>query len=197
MLFATAALSLLSVWGSPYPAIAPLQTIPALAMLAGMWFGLRRWPLSTASVACACLFLVLHTIGGRYVYSYVPYDQWMASIGLPTISEMFGFERNHYDRLVHFSFGLLLFVPIREWLERYTRLGFRWSVYVALEFVLAISAAYEIFEWWLTLVMAPGNAEAYNGQQGDMWDAQKDMALAFGGALLTAAIVGLRRIRAT
>lgn len=184
MLLGTAAFALLSIWGSPYPQLAPLQNIPTLLLLLAMGFGLRKYPLSNLAVGATSLFLLLHTIGGRYIYSFVPYDEWSRAIGLPSVSEMFGFERNHYDRLVHFSFGLLLFWPLQEALDRYTRLTPRWAVYVAVEFVLAASALYEIFEWMLTLLMAPGNADAYNGQQGDMWDAQKDMALAFGGALI-------------
>ena len=142
-----------------------------------------------------CLFLALHTIGGRYIYSFVPYDEWFAALGLTTPSELFGWQRNHYDRLVHFAFGLLWFPLLRELLVRKGGLSPRWSTYVAVEAVLAASAAYEIFEWWLTLVMAPGNADAYNGQQGDIWDAQKDMALAFVGALIAAVISSIRKKR--
>ncbi|MCB2089744.1 MAG: DUF2238 domain-containing protein [Sphingomonadaceae bacterium] len=193
LIIVTAGCALLSIWGSPYPQLAPLQNIPTLAVLLGLWFGLRKWPLSDGAVAATCLFLLLHTIGGRYIYSFVPYDDWFQMVGLPAPSDLFGFERNHYDRLVHFSFGLLLFWPLHEFLARYTRLGATWAVYVAVEFVLAVSGLYEIFEWMLTLLMAPGNADAYNGQQGDMWDAQKDMTLAFGGALLSAAVLAFRR----
>nr|WP_137677999.1 DUF2238 domain-containing protein [Parerythrobacter lutipelagi] len=196
ILIAAALFAAASIWNSPYPALTPLQTIPTFVTLAMLAFAGHRWGVSTASLACLCLFLALHTIGGRYIYSFVPYDAWIASLGLTTPSELFGWERNHYDRLVHFAFGLLWFPVLRELLNRIGGLSPRWSIYVAVEAVLAASAAYEIFEWWLTLVMAPGNADAYNGQQGDMWDAQRDMALAFGGALIAAAIAVLAGKRA-
>ena len=60
----------------------------------------------TSAVACLAIFLLLHTLGGRYAYSYVPYDRWLESIGLPSLSALFGLHRNGYDRLVHLAFGL-------------------------------------------------------------------------------------------
>ena len=193
MLGAAAVFSVASLIGSPYPELAPLQNLPTLVVLAAAWLALRKVSFSDASVACFALFLALHTLGGRYIYSNVPYDTWIASLGLPTLEETFGFERNHYDRLVHFSFGFLMLVPLAEGLSKFTSLSRKWAVYVAIEFVLAGSALYEIFEWGLTLIMAGEGADAYNGQQGDMWDAQKDMALAFVGALSALLFVQLRR----
>ena len=195
ILLATAVFAAASIWNSPFPALTPLQAIPTFVALAALALAGRRWGVSTASLACLCLFLALHTIGGRYIYSFVPYDEWFAALGLTTPSEVFGWQRNHYDRLVHFAFGLLWFPLLRELLVRKGGLSPRWSTYVAVEAVLAASAAYEIFEWWLTLVMAPGNADAYNGQQGDIWDAQKDMALAFVGTLIAAVVSSIRKKR--
>lgn len=183
---------LASLIDSPYPRLAPLQNLPTLILLAGLWLALRRWPLPTAAIACLCGFLLLHTLGGRYIYSFVPYDQWFAAIGLPMPREIFGLQRNAYDRFVHFSFGLLLAYPFAAALRLHMGVRPAIAAYVAVEFVLATSALYEIFEWGLTLMMAGADAEAYNGQQGDMWDAQKDMACAGLGALLTAALVWRR-----
>ena len=157
-------------------------------MLAGLWLAFRRWPLPTTAIACLCGFLLLHTLGGRYIYSFVPYDQWFAAMGLPTPREVFGLQRNAYDRFVHFSFGLLLAYPFAVAMRLHLGVRPAIAAYVAMEFVLATSALYEIFEWGLTLLMAGADAEAYNGQQGDIWDAQKDMACAGLGALLTAAL---------
>ncbi len=180
----------------PYPATAWLHHLPTLlVLLAAPWL-LRRWPLSTAALGCAILFLALHTIGGRYTYSAVPYDHLARLLTGTSISEAFGFERNHYDRLVHLCYGLLAIVPVREALERHFGVSPRLALYIALESVLAVSALYEIFEWLLTLAAAGPTAAAYNGQQGDVWDAQKDMALAASGALLTAACsIGRRGTR--
>ncbi len=144
-------------------------------------------------VWCLCLFLWLHTLGGRYAYSYVPYDAWFTSLGLPEPGEFFGLTRNSYDRLVHFSFGLLMVYPIAQFLSRSGAVSNGVALYIAVEFVFAGSALYEIFEWVLTLVMAGPNADAYNGQQGDIWDAQKDMACAVSGALIAVGWLVLRR----
>lgn len=194
LLALTALFALASLVGSPYPDLAPLQNLPTLLVVALLALALRRWPLPTSAVACLCLFLWLHTLGGRYAYSYVPYDEWFRALGLPAPGEMLHLRRNDYDRLVHFFFGLLLVHPIAELLASAGGVSRRLALYVAVEFVLAGSALYEIFEWVLTLVMAGANADAYNGQQGDMWDAQKDMACAASGALLAVSWLALRRM---
>ena len=180
----------------PFPELAPLQHLPSLAVaLSAPWL-LRRWPLSTRSVACIFAFLALHTLAGRYIYSYVPYDSWSEALTGHRLSALFGWRRNDFDRLVHFSFGLLAVAPLRELLTRHAGFTPRAATYVAVEFVLALSCLYEIFEWLLTVVLAGPDADAYNGQQGDIWDSQKDMAMAALGALTAAAIlIGRRKWR--
>jgi putative membrane protein len=177
----------------PYPAVAPLHHLPTLALLLAAPFLLRRRPLSDAALACILLFFALHTIGGRYTYTNVPYDAWARALTGQTLSEAFGWSRNHYDRLVHFGYGVLAVLPLHEALRRHAGLGPRTSLYIAVESVLAVSALYEIFEWLLTLTMEGSLVTAYNGQQGDLWDAQKDMALAGLGALLAAGALAMRR----
>jgi len=177
----------------PFPATAPLHHLPTLALLLTAPFLLRRLPLSDAALACIVLFYVLHTIGGRYTYTNVPYDAWARALSGHSPSEMFGWSRNHYDRLVHFGYGALAILPVREALQRHAGLRPRTSLYIAVESVLAVSALYEILEWLLTLTMEGSVATAYNGQQGDLWDAQKDMALAAFGALLAAGALAMRR----
>ncbi|WP_209348016.1 DUF2238 domain-containing protein [Pontixanthobacter sp. CEM42] len=177
---------LLCLIGTPYPHTAPLQSGPTLVFLGALAWALNKWSMPNSAVLCIGAFLVLHTIGARYIYSYVPYDAWLAGIGLPELSDIFGWERNHYDRLVHFSFGALLVHPLSQALVRHWSVSPGRALYVAVEFIIAASAMYEIFEWLLTLTLAPGQADAYNGQQGDMWDAQKDMALATAGAVVAA-----------
>ncbi len=177
----------------PYPHDAALQHIPTVVLLlTGPWL-LRRWPLSDAAVACVLIFFLLHTLGGRYTYSNVPYDGWSRALFGVSITQTFGFARNHYDRLVHLSFGMLAVTPVREALIRYGRLRAGMALYVAVEFVLAASCLYEIFEWLLTLAVAGPKADAYNGQQGDMWDTQKDMAFAAAGAMTTMIVSVFRR----
>lgn len=194
LLGATGAGALFSLIDTPYPALAPLQNLPTLVIVAMLWLALRRWPMPTSAIMCIAAFMALHTIGGRYIYSYVPYEQWLGALGLPSIDHAFGLGRNSWDRLVHFSFGALWAWPIACWLARHRGLSPALTTYIAVEFVLAGSALYEIFEWQLTVVMAGPDADAYNGQQGDLWDAQKDMALAGLGALTTAVWLRLRAI---
>ncbi len=142
------------------------------------------WYRVFASVACIVAFMALHTLGGRYAYSNVPYDDWARALTGATLSAAFGGTRNHYDRLVHFAFGALSVIPVAEIARRWGRLGPRGAALTVLGWVLAISSLYEIFEWLLTIVAAGETADRYNGQQGDIWDAQKDMALATLGAIL-------------
>ncbi|MGH6651548.1 MAG: DUF2238 domain-containing protein [Sphingopyxis sp.] len=173
----------------PYPDIALLQHIPTLVFLVASPWLLRRWPLSAASLACIVAFLALHTLGGRYAYSNVPYDDWASALTGTTLSDAMGWTRNHYDRLVHFAFGALSVVPVAEISRRWGGLTPRGAALTVLAWVLAISCLYEMFEWLLTIVAAGETADRYNGQQGDIWDAQKDMALATIGAILVLPVV--------
>jgi putative membrane protein len=135
--------------------------------------------LDTAQWAWALLFLALHTIAARWLYSFVPYDDWTDAVSGVRLSEVFSWQRNNFDRLVHFSYGVCLTAILRrKWLR-------------SLEIVLATSAAYELLEWAVAMTLAPDVAEAYNGQQGDMWDAHADMAIAALGSLVTALVTSL------
>lgn len=193
MLAALAALLLIVQIDQPFPQTAPLHHLPTLALLLAAPFLLARWPLSNAALGCILLFFALHTVGGRWTYTDVPYDVWAEALTGGTVSGLFGFERNHFDRLVHFSYGLLAVLPVREALVRHGGLSPRLALYIAIESVLAAGALYEVFEWLLTLGMAGAVADRYNGQQGDFWDAQKDMALAGLGALIAAAALRFKR----
>ncbi len=175
----------------PFPEIAPLQHLPTLALILAAPVLLARWPLSNAAVCLLLLFMLLHTLGGRYTYSNVPYDTWAEAITGHTISDTFGLTRNGYDRLVHLAFGLLWVAPFAEVMQRYARMGWRASLWTAFLFIGAASALYEMFEWLLSIILAPERAEEYNGQQGDYWDAQKDMAIAVVGGGIAALWQGL------
>src|SRR5262249_34934386 len=101
-----------------------------------------------------------------------------------------------YDRLVHFFFGALWLFPCWEVSSRYLGVPRRAACFYALCMVLAMSLLYELFEWSLTMIVSPQHADAYNGQQGDMWDAQKDMALALIGGLATVLVMTIADLRA-
>jgi putative membrane protein len=181
----------------PYPELAPLQHGPTLLLaLVAPWL-LHRWPLSSGSVAAVLIFLLLHTLGGRYIYSCVPYDAWARTVSGHDISATFGIARNGYDRLVHFSFGALLTLPFAEIARRHGGLRIGWSLTFAFASVGFVGAIYEIFEWLLTVVAAGQTADWYIGQQGDIWDAQKDMGIAqLGSALALSWALATRQRRA-
>jgi putative membrane protein len=174
----------LSGWGALYPRNTWLQLGPCVVAVLVAVPLLRRYPVSTASVRNIVLFLLLHCIAARWSYSFVPYDAWAQYAVGWSPGAAFGFSRNMFDRLVHLCFGLLAIGPVREIAVRHFGVPSRLAFYIAPEFVVAFSAAYEIFEWQLALAMDPADAEAYNGQRGDLFDAQKDMALAAMGALI-------------
>jgi putative membrane protein len=186
----------LSSWGALYPRNTWLQLGPCVLVLLAAVPVLRRFPLSTSSLRNIALFLLLHIIAARWSYSFVPYEVWARTVLAWSPYAAFGFDRNMFDRLVHFAFGLLAVRPVREILSRHCGLSSRMAGYGAMEFVLGFSALYEIFEWQLALFMDPADAEAYNGQQGDIFDAQKDMAMAAIGALIATGLACLDRWRA-
>ncbi len=168
-----------------------LQHGPTVASLALLVFVVNRLELSRLSYSLTIAFLVLHTIGARYLYSNMPYDRWAAWLTGHTISEIFGASRNHYDRVVHFSFGLLMTRPIQELERRYLKLSLTMSCLLAIEFIIAMSAIYELIEWLVAVTFAPDWAESFLGQQGDPFDGQKDMALATLGSLLAAGAIAI------
>jgi putative membrane protein len=170
----------LSAWGALYPGNTWLQVGPVALLLPFAYRALRRWPVSNLSAGCMAGFVLLHLIAARWSYSFVPYDAWFAALAT---------ERNHFDRLVHFAFGALAMAPLVEAGVRYWNLSPRMALIFAITFVLAVGGLYEIFEWSLTLALAPKDAGAYNGEQGDLFDAQKDMALAGVGAVIALPMV--------
>ena len=188
-----------SLIDGPYPREQWLQHSATALLLLGLAIDVKtRW-LSPRGFACVVAFVWLHIIGARWVYSMVPYDAWLEAVGLPSTRELLGWRRNHYDRLVHFSFGVFAMKPLADLTSRVwpaavaapdksppRLLGVPQAVLVALLAVTAFGAVYEIFEWLLAVVMSPEAAERYNGQQGDFFDAQKDLALALVGSLIVA-----------
>ncbi len=131
---------------------------------------------SNFSYVLFSLFLSLHLIGAHYTYSETPLGFWLQS--------MFDFERNHYDRIVHFAFGLLIAYPFREILLRQVQVKRAWSYFLAVVMILAFSAFYEVLEAIVAMLVSPELGSAYLGTQGDEWDAQKDSFLAFSGSII-------------
>jgi len=152
----------------------------------------KKLPLSRISYTAIFIFLCLHEVGAHYTYVKVPYDAWFSNLTGSTLNGLLGLERNHFDRLAHFSFGVLLAYPIREVFLRVADVRGVWGYYLPLDVTMATSMLFELFEWGAAELFGGDLGVAYLGTQGDVWDAHKDMALAMLGAiiamLLTAAI---------
>ena len=110
----------------------PLENALGVAFVAALAVLHRRLPLTRRAYTAIFVFLSLHTIGAHYTYSEVPYDEWAVRLTGRSVSEIFGWERNHYDRLVHFAYGLLLAYPIREVLVRTAGERGIWGYYLPL-----------------------------------------------------------------
>ncbi len=143
----------------------------------------RYFRLSDTSYTLITIFMILHVIGSHYTYAEVPFGF--------DLQTWLGASRNMYDRLVHFSFGLLLAYPLREVFMRVGGAKGFWSYWWPLDITLAFSAVYELVEWAAAEVVDPAAGLAFLGAQGDIWDAQKDMGLAGLGALIAMVIVAL------
>ena len=153
-----------------------LENLLVFAYGALLVFTYRRFQFSNLSYFLFTVFLSLHLAGAHYTYSETPFCFW--------IQDLFDFERNHYDRLVHFAFGLLLAYPMREILLRKSGVNRAWSYFIAINCVAAFSAVYEMLEMIAAMLVSPELGAAYLGTQGDEWDAQKDAFLAFIGAVI-------------
>lgn len=161
-----------------------LENALLVALGLGLWASHRKFLFSRVSYTLIFLFLCLHSVGSHYTYSLVPYDEWWKALTGETFNSLFGWERNHFDRLVHFCYGLLLAYPIREIFLRVAEVRGFWGYFLPLDFTLSTSAIYELIEWAAAAYFGGELGMAYLGTQGDVWDAHKDMALAGAGATL-------------
>jgi putative membrane protein len=157
----------------------------AVAVLAMTY---RSFPLSRTSYTLIFLFLCLHTVGAHYTYAQVPYDDWWQSLTGSTFNELVGWERNNFDRVVHFSYGLLLAYSIRELFLRVAGVRGFWGYFLPLDLTMSTSMLYELIEWMAAEFFGGELGMAYLGTQGDVWDAHKDMALASLGALIAMSV---------
>src|SRR5438067_66880 len=144
----------------------------------------QRFRFSNVSYVLILIFLAFHTIGAHYTYAKVPAGFWL--------QHWLHLSRNHYDRVIHFSFGLLLLYPMRELLHRTAGAQSQWAIWLGVAALAALSSFFEIIEAVIAQIVAPDLGTAYLGTQGDIWDAQKDMGAAFVGAVLTAVVLAWR-----
>ena len=153
-----------------------LENLLVFICCALLAFTYRRFQFSNLSYGLFVVFLSLHLIGAHYTYAETPFGFWL--------QEWFDLQRNHYDRIVHFSFGLLLAFPMQEILLRQSGINRAWSYFISVNCIMAFSAVYEVIEMVAAIIVSPELGAAYLGTQGDEWDAQKDAALAFAGAIV-------------
>ena len=161
-----------------------LENILVVVFAAFLVASFKRLPLSGISYTLIFVFLCLHAVGAHYTYAEVPYDTWVRNFTGGSLNEMMGWERNHFDRLVHFSYGLLLAYPIREVFLRVVDARGFWGYFLPLDVTMSTSMIYELIEWAVAEMVGGDLGMAYLGTQGDIWDAHKDMALASLGALI-------------
>lgn len=147
----------------------------------------RKYQFSDLSYLLITVYLCLHVYGSKYTYAENPLGYWL--------KDEFHWSRNHYDRIVHFSFGFLLAYPMRELFLKWVQYPATVAWILPIEITLSISAFYELIEWAVADIFFPSQGDAYLGTQGDIWDAQKDIFLAFLGAILATTIVSsIKRI---
>lgn len=143
----------------------------------------KKHQFSDLSYLLITVYLCLHVYGAKYTYAENPFGYWL--------KDYMGWERNHYDRIVHFSFGFLLAYPMRELFLKWVKYPNLVAWVLPIEITLSVSGFYELIEWAVADIFFPSQGDAYLGTQGDIWDAQKDIFLAFLGAILATTIVSL------
>ena len=173
-----------ATWIKPiHPAEQALHGSLTVVALLLMWRYSSRLQVSDRDLFFMALFLSVHSIAARWLYSYIPYDAWGQSLFGFSINTHMGWTRNHFDRLVHLMFGVCFTPGIASYAMRRYRLAPKRAFYVAVCAIMITSLWYEWFELAIAMTLSGEDAEAYNGQQGDMWDAHKDMLMATLGSL--------------
>ncbi|HSE76876.1 MAG TPA: DUF2238 domain-containing protein [Alphaproteobacteria bacterium] len=172
-----------------------LENALVIVFIAAMTLAFRRFAFSRLSYTLIFLFLCLHEVGAHYTYSEVPYDAWTRTLLGVSLNEFLDWRRNHFDRLVHFLYGLLLAYPVRELFLRIASVRGFWGYFLPLDLTMSTSMVFELFEWGAAEFFGGDLGVAYLGTQGDQWDAQKDMALASLGALTAMSITAAINIR--
>jgi putative membrane protein len=151
----------------------------------------RKHPFTNRTYTLLWLFMLLHAIGAHYTYAKVPYDDWMQTLTGHRLNDLLHVHRNHFDRLVHFLYGALLFPVFWELFTPHINGSRALRFLLVIAFITSHAGIYEVIEWAAAAFFGGDLGVAYLGTQGDEWDAQKDMALAICGTLLTALFMAL------
>ena len=149
-------------------------TVISLAFLISTY---RTFRFNNFSYLLLCMFLCMHVYGSKYTYAENPFGFYF--------QEILNSPRNQYDRLVHFSFGLLLFYPMWECFSKWLKYPKNIAFFLPTLLVVSVGAIYEIIEWLVADIFFAEQGIAYLGTQGDIWDAQKDMAVALAGVCIS------------
>lgn len=159
-----------------------LEVLPSMAAFVVLAVTYRRFPLTPLLYSLILLHCIILMIGAHYTYAEVPlFDR---------ISEWFDWPRNNFDKLAHFIQGFVPAIAVREVVIRHKVFNsHRWRNFFCVCFCLALSALYELIEWWAAL-LGDSSAEAFLGTQGYVWDTQSDMGLALLGAILALIALG-------
>ncbi len=171
-----------------------LENALAVVFVLVLCASFKGLPLSRVSYTLILVFLCLHSVGAHYTYARVPYDEWVQTLTGHSLNGVMGWERNHFDRAVHFSYGLLLVYPVREVFLRVVNTRGFWGYFLPVDVTMSTSMLFELFEWGAAETFGGDLGIAYLGTQGDVWDAHKDMGLASLGAVIgmtVAAVVNL------
>ena len=160
-----------------------LHQLGTIFMLAALLFTQKKIGLSFYSFALYLIFLLIHIVGAHYLYSYVPYNEWLIQLFSFDLNQSMGWSRNMYDRLVHLACGVLLYPVLLRLFHVWLPEAKPFTLFLlVVQFIMATSLIYEWLEWLIAIGLSPEDAENYNGQQGDVWDAHMDMLLATLGA---------------
>ena len=165
-----------------------LENLLVFALAAVLFASYPAFRFSRVSYTLMFLFLSLHQVGAHYTYSAVPYDAWAQRVFGFSIDAALSLERNHYDRFVHFTYGLLMAYPIREVFLRVVDVRGFWGYFLPLDLTMSSSMFFELMEWAVASLFGGDLGHEYLGTEGDVWDAHKDMALASLGAVLAMAV---------
>lgn len=161
-----------------------MENVLVVLALPVLVLGFHRLRFSDASYAALFAFLLLHEIGAHYTYSEVPWARWFSALCGFSLDEAPGLSRNHFDRAIHFAYGLLVTPAAVELVAARTSSPGLWRWIVPVSLMTASSTLYELFEWAAAVWFGGDLGVAYLGTQGDPWDAQQDMLLALLGSLV-------------
>ncbi len=152
------------------------ENIPIMLIVLILVLTYKKFQFSNTAYTLMGFLIIMHTIGGHYTFARVPFD-WF--------SNLFGFERNHYDRIAHFTVGFYAYA-MAEFIQKTKAANKKWVLYLMpIFFIMSVAGAYELFEWWYAVSADPTAGIEVLGSQGDIWDAQKDILMDTLGAIFS------------